>query len=84
MSLSNSSLSKSLSNSVSSSSSKNPNAFYLSLNERRKSSEQAQLVAKQAEECAKKQLKLLEKSFELEKQKITEEVLIAREDAKKS
>ena len=29
---------------------------------------------------AKRQFKILEKSFELEKQKITEEVLIARED----
>ena len=83
MSLSNSSSSKSLSNSGSSSSSKNSNAYCLSLNEPRKTSEHAQLVSKQAEECAKRQLKLLEKSFELEKQKITEEVLIAREDAKR-
>ena len=60
--LSKSSSSKSLSNSRLSSSSKYSNAYYLSLNKRRK---------KQAEECAKRQLKLLEKTFELEKQKIT-------------
>ena len=79
--LSKSSSSRPLSNSGSSSSSKYSNAYYLSLNERRKSSKQAQLVAKQAEERAKRQLKLLEKSFELETQKITEEVLVAREGA---
>ena len=38
-------------------------------------------VAKKADERAKRQLKLLEKFSELEKQKLTEEVLIAREDA---
>ena len=83
-SLSKSSLSKSQSNSGSSSSSKYSNAYYLSLNERRKNSEHAQLVAKQAEELAKRQLKLLEKSFELEKQSRTEEVLIACEDESSS
>ena len=51
------------------------------MNGRRKTSEHAQLVVKQAEECAKSQLKLVEKSFELGKQKITEEVLIGCEDA---
>ena len=80
MFLSKSSSLKSLSNSGSSSSSKYANAYYLLLNEHRRTSKQAQLVTQQAEECAKRQLKLLEKSFELEKQKITEEVLIACED----
>ena len=53
------------------------------MNKRRKTYEQAQLVAKQVEERAKRQIKLLEKAFELEKQKITEEVLIAREDVER-
>lgn len=78
-----SSSSKSLSNSRLSSSFKYSNAYYLSLNKRRKTYEQAQLVAKQVEERAKRQIKLLEKAFELEKQKITEEVLIAREDVER-
>ena len=75
------SLSKSLSNSDSSSSSKYSNTYYLSLNEHWKTSEHAQLVTKQAKEHTRRQLKLLEKSFKLEKQKITEEVLIAHGDA---
>ena len=79
--LSKSSSSKLLSNSGSCSSPKYSNAYYLSLNERRKSSEKTQLVAKQAEERAKRKLKLLEESLELEKQKVTQEVLIAREGA---
>ena len=75
------SLSKSLSNSDSSSSSKYSNTYYLSLNEHWKTSEHAQLVTKQAKEHTRRQLKLLEKSFKLEKQKITEKVLIAHGDA---
>ena len=66
-SLSKSSSSKLLLHSGWSSGSKYSNAYYLSLNERRKTSEHEQLVTKQAEECAKNQIKLLKKSFELEK-----------------
>ena len=73
-SVSKSSSSKSLSNLGLPSSFRYSNAYYLSLNERKKTPENAQLVAKQAEERAKRQLKLLEKSFEFEKQKITEEL----------
>ena len=57
------------------------NASYLSVSERRKSAEHAKLAARQAEERAQRQLKLLEQSFELERQKIKEEVLVARENA---
>ena len=57
------------------------NASYLSVSECRKSAEHAKLAARQAEERAQRQLKLLEQSFELERQKIKEEVLVARENA---
>ena len=57
------------------------NASYLSVRERRKSAEHAKLAARQAEERAQRQLKLLEQSFELERQKSKEEVLVARENA---
>ena len=66
-SLSKSPSSKLLLHSGWSSGSKYSNAYYLSLNERRKTSEHEQLVTKQAEESAKNQIKLLKKSFELEK-----------------
>ena len=49
---------KSLSNLGLSSGSKYSNAYYLSLNEQRKTSEHEQLVAKEAEESAKRQLKV--------------------------
>ena len=57
------------------------NPSYLSFSERRKSAEPAKLAARQAEEHAQRQLKLLEQSFELERQKIKYEVLVARENA---
>ena len=57
------------------------NALYLSVSERRKSVEHAKLVARQAEEHTQRQFKLLEQSFELERQKIEGEVLVARENA---
>ena len=52
------------------------NATYLSVRERRKSAEHAKLAASR-----RRQLKLLKQSFELERQKSKEEVLVARENA---
>ena len=40
---------------------------YLSVNERRKTAEHAKLIVRQAEECTKRKLDLLERSFKLEK-----------------
>ena len=57
------------------------NASYLSVSERRKTAEHAKLASRQIEERAQRQLKLLEQSFELERQKIKEEVLVAHENA---
>ena len=53
----------------------------MSFSERRESAEHAKLVARQVEERAQRQRKLLEQSFELERQKIKKEVLVARENA---
>ena len=58
------------------------NTSYLSVSERRKSAEHAKLAAaKQAEERAQRQLKLLEQSFDLERQRIKEEVIVSHENA---
>ena len=56
--------SRSSSNSLNSS---YPRGTYLSVIEKRKTIEQAKLLTLQAEECSKRNLKLLQKSFELEK-----------------
>ena len=57
------------------------NTLYLSVSERRKSAEHAKLAARQAEERAQRQLKLLEQSFDLERQRIKEEVIVSHENA---
>ena len=54
---------------------------YLSILERRKTAEQANLLAIQAEESSKRNLKFLEKSFELEKEKLLDQVIEARNKA---
>ena len=54
---------------------------YLSVSERRKTAEHAKLAARQVAERAQRQLKLLEQSFELERQTIKEEVLVAHKNA---
>ena len=54
---------------------------YLSILERRKTKEQAKLLAKQAEERLKPKLKFLEKSYELEKEKLLDEIIEARNKA---
>ena len=53
---------------------------YLSLNERRKTTEHAKMLVKEAEDRLSK-IELLERNFESEKQKLREQVLIARETA---
>ena len=63
------------------SSSKLSSISYISLNERRKTTEHAKLIAKQTEEHAQMQIKLLEETFELEKEKLREEALISKENA---
>ena len=55
--------------------------MYLSILERRKTVEQAKLLAIQAEERTKRKLKFLEKSFELEKEKLLDQVIKARNKA---
>ena len=52
----------------------------LPLIERRKPTEHAKLAARQVEEPAQRQLKLLEQWLELERQKIKEEILVAHEN----
>ena len=53
---------------------------YLSLNEQRKTTEHAKMLEKEAEDRLNK-IELLERNFESEKQKLREQVLIARETA---
>ena len=53
----------------------------MSISERRKTAEHAKLATRQIKGRAQMQLKFLEQSFELERQKIKEEVLVARENA---
>ena len=56
-------------------------ASHLAIYERTKTAEQATLYAKQAQERSHRKLKLLEKSFELEKQRIVNEVMEAENKA---
>ena len=69
------------SKSSSKSSSSSSRHTYLSILERRKTAEQANLLAIQAEERSKRKLKFLEKSFELEKEKLLDQVIEARNKA---
>ena len=57
------------------------NASYFSVSECRNTAEHAKLAARQVEERAQRQIKLLEQLFEHERQKNKEEVLVARENA---
>ena len=72
--------SKSLSKSSSKSSSSSHHT-YLSILERCSTAEQANLLAIQAEECSKRKLKFLEKSLELEKEKLLGQVIEERNKA---
>ena len=54
---------------------------YLSVNERRKTPEHAELIVQQAEECTTRKLDLLERSFEVEKQKTLDKKLEAKNNA---
>ena len=65
----------------SSSSSSETSASYLAIYERRKIAEQVTLYAKQAQERSHRKLKLLDKFFELEKQRIINEVMEAEDKA---
>ena len=56
-------------------------ASYLAIYERRKTAEQANLYAKQAQKRSHHKLRPLEKSFELEKQRIVDEVMEAENKA---
>ena len=57
---------------------KNSKASYFSILSRRKTAEFAEVLAQQAEERAKQRLQLLKTSFELEKQKLEEEITEAK------
>ena len=57
------------------------NASYFAVLERRKTAEHAKLLADQVEESAKRKLKILEKSLDLEKAKIENETFEARSKA---
>ena len=72
--------SKSLSK-LSSKSSSSSRHTYVSILERHKTAEQVNLLAIQAEERSKRKLKFLEKSFELEKEKLLDQVIEARNKA---
>ena len=50
---------------------------YLSLNEQRKTTEHAKMLEKEAEDCLNK-TELLERNFESEKQKLREQVILAK------
>ena len=65
----------------SSSSQGQSNASYFAVLERRKTAEHAKLLADQVEESAKRKLKILEKSLDLEKEKIENEAFEARSKA---
>ena len=54
---------------------------YLSVNERRKAPEHAELIVQQAEERTTRKLDLLERSFEVEKQKTLDKKLEAKNNA---
>ena len=70
--------SRSFSNSLTSS---HARGTYLSVIEKRETIEQAKHLALQDEECSKRNLKLLEKSFELEKERLLSEAAEARDKA---
>ena len=72
--------SKSLSK-LSSKSSSSSRHTYVSILERHKTAEQVNLLAIQAEERSKCKLKFLEKSFELEKEKLLDQVIEAHNKA---
>ena len=57
------------------------NASYFAVLERQKTAEHAKLLADQVEERAKRKLKILEKSLDLEKEKIENETSEARSKA---
>ena len=50
------------------------NASYLTLLERRKTGDHADILVKKAEECTERQLKLFQKLFECKREKILEEL----------
>ena len=77
---SNSTSSKPSSKIESASSSSSSVVSYLSLNERLKTTEHAKMLEKEEEDRLNK-IELLERNFESEKQKLREQVLIARETA---
>ena len=54
---------------------------YLSINERRKTAEHTKLIVELAEKCTKRILDLLERLFELEKQKILNKEFKAKNNA---
>ena len=54
---------------------------YLSVNECRKTAENTKLTVQKVQECKKRKLDLLERSFELEKQNILDEELVAKNNA---
>ena len=60
------------------------NASYLAIYERRKRTEQANLYAKQAQERSHHTLNLLEKSIELEKQRIVNKIMEAENKVTKA
>ena len=54
---------------------------YISLSERRKTTEHAKPIAKQADERVQRQIKILRQTFELEKHNLREEALIVKKNA---
>ena len=72
------SISSKSSSKLSPKSSSNSRHTYLSVFQGRKTAEQVNLLAIQAEERSKRKLKFLEKSFELEKEKLLDQVVEAR------
>ena len=63
------------------SSSRGSDASYFAILERRKTADHAKLIADQEEERANRKLKILEKTLELEKEKIESEIVEARNKA---
>ena len=62
-------------------SSETSDTSYLSINEGRNATEHAKIIAQQAEKRTKRKLDLLERSFELEKQNISDEEFEAKNNA---
>ena len=67
--------------SISKASSETSELSYLSINERRKTAEHTKLIVELAEKCTKRILDLLERLFELEKQKILNKEFKAKNNA---